>query len=145
MLYLILVASIVLLLDQITKWVVYSTMLEGETIRIFGDIFNLSYIKNEGIAFGLFEDHGQILIITTTLIISGIFISFKYIRGLWSRTGVGFIFGGAVANLFDRLRFGGVIDFLDVGILNFRWPAFNLADSFICLGVGMVVYNWIKK
>lgn len=135
----------VFLLDQITKWVVRSTMLEGETISVYGNLFNLTYVKNEGMAFGLFQNHGQFLVLITIFVIMGILASFKYIQGLWSKTAVGLVLGGAAANLFDRLRFGGVIDFLDVGLASFRWPVFNLADSFICLGVGMVVYHWIKK
>lgn len=145
--YLICLAGSIFLLDQMSKWVVRTTMVEGETVSVYRDILNLCYVKNEGIAFGLLQNQGPLLILIASIAIIAILIFFRRIehQDIWTKLAMGLVLGGAAGNLFDRLRFGGVIDFLDVGLSGYRWPAFNLADSSICLGAGMVVYHWIKK
>ncbi len=138
----------VLGLDRISKFIVQKTMYEGESIPVLPHIFSLSYIKNEGIAFGLFANHpGQWLVMTSLLTIGIIFVLLLRLKtiNLWITLAFGLILGGAVGNLWDRICLGGVVDFIDIGYKNYRWPAFNLADSMICMGVLMLLVTINKK
>ncbi|MEW6619269.1 MAG: signal peptidase II [bacterium] len=143
----ILIATIVLILDRITKFIVQQTMSEGETIPIWQDIFSLSYIQNEGIAFGFLADYGQLLVVTTTLIIGIIVFLLFRLKSInyWTADAFGLVLGGAMGNLWDRLSVGGVIDFIDIGYKDYRWPAFNLADASICIGVFMLLLTKKEK
>jgi len=122
-------------------------MYEGESIPLFPNIFSLSYIKNEGIAFGLFSNHGQWLIITSLLTIGIILFFLVRLKNitLWLASSFGLILGGAMGNLWDRVCSGGVIDFIDIGFKSYRWPAFNFADSVICIGVLMLLLTINKR
>jgi signal peptidase II len=131
------IAFIVFILDQISKTIVLRIMEHGESIPVLKNIFHLTYLQNTGIAFGLLLKYRffiiAVSIVTILLIISykNKIISSKKLSNIF----LGFILGGAVGNLVDRLRFGSVIDFLDFRI----WPVFNIADSFICIGVGGII------
>jgi len=142
-----LIAGIVLCLDRISKFIIHQTMFEGESIPVFSNIFSLSYIKNEGIAFGLFSNQGKWLIATsllTTCIILFFLFRLKSMT-LWLASSLGLILGGATGNLWDRVCLGGVIDFIDIGFKNYRWPAFNFADAVICIGVLMLLLTNKKE
>ena len=118
--------------DQLTKQVVASALTLGEEVQIAGP-FSIHHVHNSGIAFGLFSSATSIVIALTTLAV-------VWMVAFFARAGarhpvlpvaLGFVLGGSLANLLDRVRLGYVIDFLD-----FRyWPAFNLADVFIVVGV----------
>jgi signal peptidase II len=139
---------LVLGLDRITKFVISQTMYEGESIKIWDNIFCLTYLKNEGIAFGLFPGAKHLFLITTLLIILGLvgLLVFKKVKlNSWRNLAFGLILGGATGNLWDRLSHGAVIDFLDFGFKSYRWPSFNLADSAICLGIFMIVYSTLQE
>ncbi|MFH1962508.1 MAG: signal peptidase II [bacterium] len=140
------VMVIVVILDRITKFFVLSAMKEGESISIWHDFCCLSYIKNQGIAFGLFPAYKNFFIVTTIIIVCILLYFWKSIskNNLWLQIAIGFILGGALGNLWDRIAFGSVIDFIDIGYLNHRWPAFNLADSMICIGVGMTFIDFMQ-
>lgn len=134
----------VVIVDQLSKWRVISTFMLYESREVIPGFFNLTYIRNSGAAFGFLSgDHGmwrQVLFVVIALAaLVFMFSAFSYFRqqgGLFVYA-LGLIGGGAVGNLIDRLRFGSVIDFLDVYVKGYHWPAFNVADSAICLGVGM--------
>ncbi|MDI6734763.1 MAG: signal peptidase II [bacterium] len=143
-----LICLCVLILDRISKFIVQKTMYEGESIPVLPHIFSLSYIKNEGIAFGLFANHsGAWLALVGFLTVGIIFILLLRLKtiNLWITLSFGLILGGAVGNLWDRIWLGGVVDFIDIGYKNYRWPAFNLADSMICVGVLMLLVTINKK
>lgn len=143
-----LICVIILSLDRISKFIVQQTLYEGESIPVLRDIFSLSYIKNEGIAFGLFANHpGQWLVMTGILTIGIILVLLWRLKtvNLWITLAFGLILGGAMGNLWDRICLGGVVDFIDIGYKNYRWPAFNLADSMICIGVFMLIVTINKK
>jgi signal peptidase II len=118
--------------DQVTKHVVASNLQLGEGVHVVGP-FTIRHVQNSGIAFGLFAHSTSAVIVLTTLAIA-------WMLGYFARSGarhpvlpvaLGLVIGGSVSNLADRVRLGFVTDFLD-----FRyWPAFNLADSFIVIGV----------
>jgi signal peptidase II len=137
----------IVLADQLTKFIVDRTMPLHYSIPIIDNFFNLTYIRNTGAAFGIFSGSHEafrlpFLIIVSLIAIGFIFTMLKRLRE--SETGLtialAFILGGAIGNLIDRVIYGEVIDFLDVYWSSYHWPAFNLADSFITVGVCITVY-----
>jgi signal peptidase II len=137
--YLVLVLAIVA--DQLTKaWATMSLRPLGSVPLVPG-FFNLTYVQNTGIAFGMFA--GQGLLVAVFMIVLAI-VAIYYTRGLnwakWEPNIVGgCLCGGALGNLLDRSRFGFVVDFFDVHAGSYHWPVFNVADSLICLAVGWIV------
>jgi len=137
----IVVLSIVLL-DQVTKlWVAASMRLHQSTPVIDG-FFNLTYVRNTGAAFSMFADHAAgfrvPFFVVASLVAVAVILSFvRHIPASQklALAGCAFVLGGAVDNLIDRLAYGEVIDFLDVYWRDWHWPAFNVADSFITVGV----------
>ncbi len=124
---------IIVLLDQITKFLALKYLAPYKSIAVIPNIFHLSLVQNPGIAFGLFGTQAPVLTAVVMLCLAGLFIlSFQMRKAnLVQRVSLAFIMGGAVGNLIDRLVFGHVVDFLDFRV----WPVFNIADSFITVGV----------
>lgn len=137
----------IIVLDQLTKIIVDRTMPLHHSIPIVDGFFSLTYVRNTGAAFGIFAGSHEVfrlpfLIGVSILAIGFILVMLKRLRddatGLV--TALTFILGGAIGNLIDRVRHGEVIDFLDVYYSNYHWPAFNLADSFITVGVTITLF-----
>ena len=129
------VASAAILADQLTKQIVGRTLALGESVDISGP-FTVHHVQNSGIAFGLFASRTGVVIVVTGAAV-GLMLWF------FARSGrrhpilpvaLGLVLGGSIANLVDRVRLGHVTDFLDF----VAWPAFNLADTFIVIGVAML-------
>lgn len=138
------VSSILVLTDQLSKFVVRKTMLLYESIPVIPEFFHLTYVTNDGMAFGINFPFG-IYIFSTISIILTIFL-FWYLwtikdQGIIIRTGVGLIIAGAIGNLIDRVFLGEVVDFLDFMIGNYHWYVFNLADSYVTVGMGFILYD----
>ena len=138
------VSSILVLTDQLSKFVVRKTMLLYESIPVIPDFFHLTYVTNDGMAFGINFPFG-IYIFSTISIIFTIFL-FWYLwsikdQGIIIRIGVGLIIAGAIGNLIDRVFLGEVVDFLDFMIGNYHWYVFNLADSYVTVGMGFILYD----
>jgi len=135
------VTVIVLGLDQLTKaWATMSLEPLG-TAELIPGFFSLTYVRNTGVAFGMFA--GQGLLVGVFMIIL-IITAFYFMKGLnwaaWEPNIVGgCLCGGAVGNLIDRWHHGFVVDFFDVYVGPHHWPVFNMADSFICIAVGWIV------
>lgn len=132
----------IIVLDQLTKIIVDRTMPLHHSIPIIDGFFSLTYVRNTGAAFGIFAGSHEVfrlpfLIGVSILAIGFILVMLKRLRddatGLL--TALTFILAGAIGNLIDRVFHGEVIDFLDVYYSTYHWPAFNLADSFITVGV----------
>ena len=128
----------VVLLDGVTK--IWAEQVLTSPSPIIGQAFRLTLGYNTGVAFGLFANGGIFPLIVTGIIIAGMIIGFvvAFRRDEFpaaSHIPIGMILGGAVANFADRLLDGRVTDFLDFGLGTTRWPTFNLADSFIVVGV----------
>jgi len=131
----------VLALDQATKYLIATRLPLYETKPVISGFFNLVHIRNKGMAFGILNrpgmDWGSLLLLGATLGAVGLMI-FWFYRLKSEERGIVFplslILGGAVGNLVDRIRLGEVIDFLDVYIGSYHWPAFNVADSAITVG-----------
>lgn len=143
--------AFILIADQLTKFIVDQRMPLHHSIPIIDNVFSLTYIRNTGAAFGILSGSAAHFRLPFLLIFSLLAIGFvvTMLRRLPDDetgliTALAFILGGAIGNLIDRLAYGEVIDFLDVYWSNFHWPAFNLADSFITIGVLMTVYYLIK-
>ncbi|MCM8758838.1 MAG: signal peptidase II [Candidatus Omnitrophica bacterium] len=138
--------SIAFILDRASKQIILSVIPENSHIEIFR-FFRITNIRNSGICFGLFDNPIYLpIFIFTSLIAIGFIISYVYKKRselpLLSLFSFGIIAGGVLGNLIDRIIFYGVIDFIDFRI----WPVFNLADSFIVLGVlTLVMIYWRQK
>ncbi|MSP12477.1 MAG: signal peptidase II [Chloroflexi bacterium] len=122
--------------DQITKTLVRGQMLPYQSIFPFPQInsfLSVTYVQNTGAAFGILQERGLIFVIIAVVVITAIFAYYKHLptEYLAVRLSLGLQLGGALGNLMDRLRFGFVTDFLDLG----WWPIFNLADAAIVIGV----------
>lgn len=108
--------------------------------------FNVVFTWNPGTSFSLFRALGEsapFVIIVLTSFVIGFILYYLFARAVeYERLPLAFIAGGALGNLIDRVRFGAVVDFLDFHIGGAHWPAFNVADVFICLGVGLYMLNW---
>ncbi len=142
----------IILLDQSTKAIVQSTMDLHKSVPIIPGFFNLTYIRNPGAAFGLFADFGPgarmafFLTISVLAILALLLIYHKMPHPLWpGRLSVGLVFGGALGNLIDRIRLGEVVDFLDFYVGTLHWPAFNVADSCISVGVTLMIWFFIRQ
>lgn len=137
------ITLIVLVLDQVTKLYVDANFRLHETVPVIHDFFHLTYVRNKGAAFGILADNAiRIPFFITVSIVAmlGILWYIKQIRtdqklALFS---LSLIFSGAFGNLIDRIRLGEVIDFLDVFWQRHHWPAFNVADSAITVGVTLL-------
>jgi len=138
------VSAIMVIADQISKTVVRNTMSLYESIPVIPEFFHLTYVTNDGMAFGINFPLGIYVFSAISIIFTGFL--FWY---LWSikddeivvRTGVALILAGAIGNLIDRILLGEVVDFLDFMIGDFHWYVFNLADSCVTVGLGFVLYD----
>ena len=130
------VAAAAVLGDQATKHVVMSQLRLEESVRVVGP-FTIHRVQNSGIAFGLFSSATAIVMLATALAVCWMLIFFARSgsRHPVLPAALGLLIGGSLSNLVDRVRLGHVTDFLDVG----WWPAFNLADSFIVIGVAVLL------
>lgn len=126
-------AAIVALLDQTTKHLVRTFVGHFETIRVL-PFLNIINIMNEGAAFGMFRGLGNTMFIVIS-IVAIIFVIYLILRSNEDKSGLSLILGGAAGNLLDRIFFGSVIDFIDVFAGRFHWPAFNVADSALTIGI----------
>lgn len=134
-----LIAVTVMLIDQWSKWQVFGTLTSQHSAKIeVTSFFNLVMVWNRGISFGLFGQtgYGHIIFSVTSLAIVAVLLSW-----LWKAenallvTALGLVIGGALGNIIDRIRFKAVADFLDFYVGVWHWPAFNIADAGICVGV----------
>jgi signal peptidase II len=130
------VAVVALVLDQITKALIRGNLAPGERIEFFASV-DLVRVTNRGIAFGLLDDAGSLVIALAAIAFAAllaVFLATSERRGLWLP--IGLLAGGAIGNLIDRIHAGAVTDFIDIG----PWPAFNLADVEITIGVIALVW-----
>jgi len=133
--------SIIFFLDKLTKHFISTSFYLGESKNIIGNFFKITYIENEGIAFGLLSDwrHTYKSLILFIISVIALIIIFKIYKESKKRIieqiSFGLILGGAAGNIWDRVVYRRVVDFLNFGIGNYRWPFFNIADSAITIGV----------
>lgn len=147
-LLLFLVSAAVFLLDQATKALVRSSMPLHASRTVIPDFLRITHVTNRGALFGLLRDlpdpYRSVLFTIVPLGAIGLILLFQARTSVADRlaqSGLALILGGALGNLFDRLRLGQVTDFLDVFVGDHHWPAFNAADSAICVGVSLLVLD----
>ncbi|MFY9268530.1 MAG: signal peptidase II [Candidatus Manganitrophaceae bacterium] len=149
-----LIAGGTILLDQITKFLIQREMPLHESVVLIQGFFSLTHIRNPGAAFGFLANQSagfrSIFFLVISIIALSLLLAFyRQIpkEDLWSLLAVSLLFGGAIGNLIDRIRFGEVVDFLDFYIGRYHWPAFNVADSAITIGISLLMFDlfWSKR
>lgn len=143
--------AVIVAFDQLTKFIVDRSIPLHHSIPIIEGFFSLTYVRNTGAAFGIFAGSAEIfrrpfLILVSVVAIGFIVVMLKRLPDSekWLVTSLAFILGGAIGNLIDRVVYGEVIDFLDCFWGRYHWPAFNVADSFITVGVTITLFILIK-
>lgn len=133
------IVAVVILLDQLTKFVAVTSLGLYQTHPILENIFHFTLVHNKGVAFGMFRDHPEILtgMISVSLILLLVWAHKSIESRKLTRWAMALIIGGAFGNWIDRVRVGAVIDFLDFRV----WPVFNLADCAISVGVGLYILS----
>lgn len=136
----ILISILILIVDIITKQLVIHTMIEHQSISIIKNFFSITLAKNTGVAFSFLEGKVPLIIIMTTIVI---LIILKYIKttnpNKLESICYSLVLGGALGNLIDRIIYGYVIDFLDFNLFGYPFPIFNLADTFIVIGIILLI------
>ena len=140
------VSAILVLADQVSKAIVVRTMSLYESVPVIENFFHFTYITNDGMAFGIDFPFGYFIFsLVSALLTLFLFWYLWTVRNdsLVIRLGLAMIIAGAVGNLIDRLMLGEVIDFLDFMIGNFHWYVFNLADSYVTVGMVLILTDSI--
>ncbi|SMO47701.1 signal peptidase II Aspartic peptidase. MEROPS family A08 [Melghirimyces algeriensis] len=138
-------ALVVLGLDQATKWLVVRNMNLFQTIPLWEGVFHITSHRNRGAAFGILQNQQWLFIVITIVVVSGItyyLLQLKASQPLMSWS-LALILGGSIGNLIDRVRLGEVVDFLDFRLI--QYPIFNVADSAIVVGVGIMIFLTIRQ
>ena len=143
-------SGLVLILDQLSKVGIANTMDLHESIRLI-PCFQLTYVRNPGAAFSFLSDAGGwqrwffISLASTVSVVLLVWLLRLPKYAFWQAVGLSLVLGGALGNLIDRVVYGYVIDFLDVYYQNWHWPAFNIADSAITVGVAILLLDSFQK
>jgi signal peptidase II len=149
---LLMICSWILFVDQWTKYVVQQRLSLYQRVEVIHGFFNLTHVRNPGGAFGIFGGErggiGTLLFVIFSLVAIGI-ILFLFTKVRLDEKNLPFslslVLSGAIGNLIDRLRYGEVVDFLDFHLSSFHWPAFNIADSAICFGIGLIAFELLSR
>jgi len=150
------VALTVILLDQATKLVIVEALRVGQGIPVIPGFFDIVFVLNPGAAFGFLATLSEgvrnpfFILITVVAVILIVFYHTRFLHAdRLASVALGLILGGAIGNLIDRLRYGMVVDFLDFHVSRYHWPAFNVADSAISIGVSLMfldmVLDWRRE
>ena len=145
-----LLSLVAIILDQLSKWEILKHFTEGERLNIIPDFFDLTLAYNPGAAFSFLADQGgwqKFFFLVLAAVIS-LYLARAIWRddfGRWGKIGAAMIIGGAVGNVIDRLLYGHVVDFLLFYWQDWFYPAFNIADSFICVGAVLLVVDGLKN
>jgi len=145
-------AAVIVALDQITKAAIVGKFSLHESHTVIDGLFNIVYVMNPGAAFGFLANASELfrrifftgITVTVILLIIYYIVKSKLQNTLYVIS-LTLIFSGAVGNLIDRMRYGAVVDFLDVYIGTAHWPAFNVADSSISIGAVLIIFGMIAQ
>ena len=149
MLYALYILAIVTLVtaDQFSKYLIVKNINETVSIELIQNFFNLTNIKNYGAGFSILQNQRIFLIVISLLAV--VFVSYLLFKSKsnesFNRICYLLIIGGAIGNLFDRIRFGYVVDFLDFNIFGYDFPVFNIADSFLTIGCILLIFSVILE
>jgi signal peptidase II len=140
--WLLLLSVLVIVADRITKWLASTRIELGSHVVVIAHVFAISHVENPGAAFSLFNDSNSPVRVRWMLLVFSVVAAIAVLVALLklgrtitaTSVALALILGGALGNAYDRLRFGSVIDFLEVHIIHYHWPDFNVADSAIVTG-----------
>lgn len=144
-----LLALLTIILDQLSKWYLLEIInMPGRAPIEVTSFFNLVMVWNYGVSFGMLSHPGtnvSYFLIAVAVVIVAVMLGWlTKITERWLALATGLIIGGALGNVIDRLRFGAVADFFHLHAMGYHWPAFNVADSAICIGVMMLLFDGIR-
>jgi len=151
-LHYIFISAVIIVLDAVTKWLVSANITLHDAITVVPNLFSIVHVRNTGAAFGIGANAESqvvpLLLNSGAILVFLIVVAYALRTPLSDRTlqiGLHLILGGAIGNLVDRFRFGYVVDFLDVYVRDHHWPAFNVADSAICIGIALLFLDMRRK
>ena len=147
--WLLVLSILIVAADRLTKWLASTRIEVGNNLQVIPHVFAISHVENPGAAFSLFNDSSSpervrwlLLIFSLVAAVAVLAALVKLGRRITATSvGLALILGGALGNAYDRLRFGYVIDFLEVHIIHYHWPDFNVADSAIVVGGILLLYD----
>ena len=147
--WLLVLSILIVAADRLTKWLASTRIEVGNNLQVIPHVFAISHVENPGAAFSLFYDSSSpervrwlLLIFSLVAAVAVLAALVKLGRRITATSlGLALILGGALGNAYDRLRFGYVIDFLEVHIIHYHWPDFNVADSAIVVGGILLLYD----
>lgn len=138
-------AAAVVVVDQASKWVILAQVMQPPRVIVVTGFFNLVLTFNTGISFGLFAGGADwqrwVLSLLALAIVAGLLVWLRGQSRVVPAAAIGLIVGGALGNLVDRMIRPGVVDFLDFHVAGWHWPAFNVADSAITIGVVLLLFD----
>lgn len=135
------ICAAVVILDQLSKYLVVQYIGEGAVVKCVDGLFHLTYIKNKGAAFGMLADHRWVFMVVSVLAIGAIIVYLLKAKpqSMWEKAALGMIVGGGIGNMIDRVLNGYVVDFVEVEFMNFA--VFNVADAFVTVScVILIIY-----
>lgn len=138
--------SILLILDQLTKFMIDANMKLYQSISVIENFFAITYVRNTGAAWSILEGNMMFFYMITIVAIVLMVTFYKSSECDWiSEWGIAMMLGGTLGNFLDRLRLQYVIDFLDFNIFGYDFPVFNVADICLCLGVGIIILSFLLE
>jgi len=150
-LYIFALMAAVLVLDILTKYAIVTNLERGERIDFLGGFFRITLVYNQGGVFGILQGYKNVFLVISIVVLILMILYYFFIeknKSTLFTISMALIISGAIGNIIDRLIPGriGVVDFISVGVDSvFRWPAFNIADSAIVIGAGILIYVFIKE
>ncbi len=146
------ISLVVLVFDVWTKWLVATHISRNESVSLIPNLFEIVHVRNTGAAFGIGANSDSqlvpLMLNAGALAVFFVVVVYAIRTAVTDRVlqvGLHLILGGAIGNLFDRFRLGYVVDFLDVYIRDHHWPAFNVADSAICIGIALLFLDMRRR
>jgi signal peptidase II len=138
-----LIVLAIIALDQVTKYLIVNSLSLYDSIEVF-PFLHIVNVRNTGAAFGSFKSLGSsfFIIVAAAAII---FIVYLLVKRVYNTLGLSLILGGAVGNLIDRILYGQVVDFIDFSIGSYHWPAFNVADSALTVGIIIILMTSVFR
>ncbi|MBO0378792.1 signal peptidase II [Staphylococcus warneri] len=141
-----LVAFLIIVIDQVTKWIIASSMKIGDSYEVIPNFLNITSHRNNGAAWGILSGKMFFFYIITVIILIVLVLFFikEAQYNLFMQLAISLLFAGALGNFIDRLLNGEVVDFIDTNIFGYDFPIFNVADSSLTIGVILVIIALLK-
>lgn len=138
----VILAGLIIVADQFTKWLIMVEVMQPPRVIPVMPSLNIVMAWNTGVSFSMLSESGPMLLAGLAILVSlGLFVWLMRLPDPLPAYGIGLVIGGAIGNVIDRFRFGAVFDFIDFYVGNWHWPAFNLADSAITVGVLLLLFD----